>query len=130
MVVSRFCASLQSGVLHKLKSVRVQKNKKVLQLCGLLFDLGYIGGYSVLNDQTLLVTFKYTANRSPLRSLVISSRPSSRFYYSRRNLLGRCVNNYFKTNSFTIFFTSKGYMMTDIECFMVGVGGEPLCVVS
>jgi len=130
MIIASFCASLQSAASKKLCVVKVQKNKKVLQICNLLLDLGYITGYSHLNKQKLLVTLKYTANRGPLRSLILFSRPSSRVYFSRKNLFGKYVNNYYKTNSFTIFFTNSGFVMTDIECFMHGIGGEPICVIS
>jgi ribosomal protein S8 len=130
MIVASFCASLQLGAVQKLQAVKVQKNKKVLQLCNLLLDLGYIAGYRILNDYRILVSLKYRNNRSTLRSFTIFSRPSSRVYYSRKNLLGRRVNNYFRSNSFTFFFTTRGILLTDIECFMLGIGGEPVCVVS
>lgn len=130
MIVAGFCANLQSAAAKKLQSITVKKNKKVVQICDILFDLGYIAGYSVLTPQRLIIRLKYTAGRGPLRSLVLFSRPSSRVYYSYKNLLGKGVNNYYRTNSFTIFYTATGKLMTDIECFMYRIGGEPLCVIS
>lgn len=129
MIVSSFCANLQTAALQKLHSIKVKKNKQVLQLCDLLTDLGYIAGYTGLTSGKLLIFLKYDNRRGPLRSLKISSRPSSRIYYGHSNLFGKRVNNYFRTNSFTIFSTPRG-LLTDIECFMFRLGGEPVCVIS
>lgn len=129
MVISSFCATLQSAATQKLKSIKVTKNKKVLQLCTLLFDLGYISGYTTLDKQKLLVFLKYSNGRGPLRGLKVFSRPSSKVTYLRKNVFGRRVNNHYNTNSFVILSTGLG-LKTDIECFMFRLGGEPLCVVS
>lgn len=129
MIISSFCANLQTAALQKLQSIKVRKNRKVLQICDLLVDLGYIAGYTKLGEQKLLVFLKYGNRRSPLRSMKTFSRPSSRVYYTKKNFFERRVNNYFKTNSFIILSTSRG-LMTDIECYMSRLGGEPLCVIS
>lgn len=130
MIVSSFCANLQTAAAKKLQFITVKKNKKVLQICDILFDLGYLSGYTVLSPHKLIVRLKYTWGRGPIRSLVLFSRSSSRVYYSYKNVSGRAVNNYYRTNSFIIFSTSTGKLMTDIECRMYRVGGEPFCVVS
>lgn len=129
--LSSFLGTLQSASLQKVTSLISPYNKKVIMLCKTLEDLGYIYGFTILKKKKVKVFLKYYSNKPVLRAARMVSRGSSRIYYRKKNLKGLNVNSYIKKNAFVILTTSNSkFYLTDIECQLHSVGGEPICVVS
>jgi len=131
-ILSSFVGTLKSAAQNKTNTIEVKYNKRVIKLCKILEELGYIYGFTVLDKHYLKVHLKFYENKSVLRNLKFVSKPSMRVYFRKKHLKGYNVLSFIKTNSFLILHTSKnrGEFLTDVECFMLGIGGEPAFVVS
>lgn len=124
-------ALIKMASLLKLTNIQIPRTNKVLQACNILLELGYISGFTSLNQKTLSVQLKFFKNKPVLRGLRLMSRSSSRIYFKFRHLTGKRVSGYIRLNSFIIFTTCISRVLyTDIECYMFGIGGEPLFVIS
>ena len=130
-ILSAFVGVLKFGSLTRRDYVVSVYNKEVLDLCSKLEDLGYISGFCIINTKYLKVFLKYYRNKPVLRNLSFVSRPSSRVYFKKRQLKGWGISNHFKSNNFMLLRTNKSSkLLTDIECMMLGTGGEPYLVVA
>lgn len=66
---------------------------------------------------------------SHIRQIFIISKPSSRVYFNLKNIKYTLVNNSISNNSILFCSTSKG-LLTDIECNILSIGGEPVLYVA
>lgn len=130
-ILSNFVCSLKTAAINKVNSLRAKRNKQVVYLCLALEELGYISGFTILDDRYICVHLRFFKNKSVIRSISLYSKPSSRIYLKKKNISGVGVGPFIKHNNFTLFSTSRGPgMLTDIELFMLGVGGEPIVTIS
>lgn len=130
-IFSNFVCSLKTACLNKVLSFVAKKNKKVIYLCLILEELGYIAGFTILNNIYIRVNLKYYRNKSVIRTLNLFSKPSSRNYLKKKNIFGFRINSFIKNNNFTLFSTSfSKFFLTDIEVIMLGIGGEPIITVG
>jgi ribosomal protein S8 len=129
--LNNFLSSIKIAATNKTTSVCSLYDGKILKVCRALYDLGYISGFTVLGPSKVIIFLKYRNSRSVLRSLTTVSRPSSRTYLRRHNVMGKGIISFIHTNSFLLLNTSssKEYLI-DIECYLLGIGGEPAIVVS
>ena len=130
-IFSNFVCSLKTACLNKVLSFTAKKNKKVIYLCLILEELGYISGFTILNSIYIKVNLKYYRNKSVIRTLNLFSKPSSKIYLKKKNIFGFKINSFIKNNNFTLFSTSfSTFFLTDFELIMRGVGGEPIIMVG
>jgi len=130
-LLANFISNLKSAYLNKTKTVISCSNKKVLNLCLVLEELGYISGFTCLPNNKICVHLRYYKNKPALRSLSLVSKSSSRVYFKKKNIFGTGVNSFISINGFILFNTSfSKNLLTDVELYMIGIGGEPVCVVS
>jgi ribosomal protein S8 len=130
-IFANFICSLKTACLNKVLSFVVKKNKKVIYLCLILEELGYISGFTILNSNYIKVNLKYYKNKSVIRTLNLFSKPSSRIYLKKKNIFGFRINSFIKNNNFTLFSSSfSKFFLTDIEMIMLGIGGEPVIVIG
>lgn len=130
-ILSSFVGTIKSAAQNKSNTAIVKYNKQVIKLCKVLEELGYIYGFTILNNFYLKVHLKYFENKSVLRNIKFVSKPSLRVYLKKRNLKGYHVLPFLKTNSFLVLHTSKSKdFLTDVECFLLGIGGEPAFLIS
>lgn len=90
-----------------------------------MYDLGFIRGFTVVNSFYIRIYLKFYFSSRVLRDCFLISLPSNRCYFGCNSLNGSRVNNYISINSFVLVSTSRG-VLSDIECIMFRVGGEPL----
>lgn len=130
-ILSSFVGTIKSASAHKTNTIITRYNKEVKKLCKILEELGYIYGFTILDDKKIRVHLKFFENAPVLRNLKFVSKPSLRVYFRKKNIKGLNVLPFFKTNSFLILRTSKSdHFLTDIECFMLGIGGEPAFIIA
>jgi small subunit ribosomal protein S8 len=130
-ILASFLGSLKSAALSKKKTFICPYNKLVIKICNLLYDLGYIYGFTILDPKKIKINLKFANNKSAIRSLNLVTKSSLRVYLKKKNLKGRNILPFINTNSFLILSTSKDTrFLTDVECFMLNTGGEPFFLVS
>ena len=91
--------------------------------------MGFIKGFTLVNVFYLKVYFKTFYSSPVLRCCFCLSTPARRWYFDHKSLYGAKINNYLSMNSFLIISTSKG-LLTDVECGIYKMGGEPIIYVS
>jgi ribosomal protein S8 len=130
-ILSSFFGILKSCCLTKTKSFIAPCNKKVLRVCDTLYDLGYIYGFTLLTPSKVRIQLKFANNKSVIRSLNLVSKSSLRIFLKKKNLKGRNILTHIHTFSFLLLSTSLDTrLLTDIECFMLNIGGEPVAIIS
>lgn len=130
-IFANFVCSLKNACLGKILFFIAKKNKKVVYLCLILEELGYIAGFTILNDFYIKVNLKYYRNKSVIRTLNLFSKPSSKIFLKKKNIFGFKINSFIKNNNFTLFSTnSSKFLLTDIELIMLGIGGEPVVTIG
>lgn len=119
---------LNLAIKLKVKYIYVFNTKVSLKVLEILHDLGYIEGFIILSFKYIKVNLKYHDNINVIRGIHLVSKPSSKIYFSSSQFKRNRVNNFFEINGFLVSSTSKG-LLTDIECIMLKVGGEPLFMI-
>jgi ribosomal protein S8 len=129
--LANFISTLRSALKNKVLTTTVPNNKRILKICSILEELGYINGYSLLSRSRCIVYLKYKTNKSVIRMFSLVSKSSLRTYLKKRNVMGFAVGPYIKGNNFLVISTSTSkILLTDIECKIYGVGGEPILVIG
>ena len=94
-------------------------------LLDILWDEGYIRGYSFSENQQIIVLLKYSLSGKSLQKIQTISKPSCRVYLKSKELWQ--VQK--QSLSTLILFTSKGIITGQKACY-INLGGEVLCSVS
>lgn len=130
ITLARLIACIKIGIGSRHSVIKGPKNNFSVKCLIILYQLGYIRGFTIVGSRNVVVYLRYTShNKSALRQLSLVSRPSRRIYFSRKNLRGAGINNFIYTNSFIICSTPLG-LFTDVESIMLGHGGEPILYVA
>ena len=125
-LVSDFCNRLNVNSRSRLKHAIVRNSKLVVRCLLIIYKLGFIFSFKILNFKHLKVVFKFTEySESALRGINSISKPSLKIYFKKKNLQRNALINKGKSNGFIIMSTSNG-IMTDIECIFNSTGGIPL----
>nr|QDA21753.1 ribosomal protein S8 [Proschkinia sp. SZCZR1824] len=89
----------------------------------ILWDEGFILGYSIISKNNLKVFLKYKSGKPLINSIKTISKPSRRIYYSIKQIWK--INS---SKSFLIFSTNKGLQSIN-SCKRLKLGGEPYIIV-
>lgn len=117
---------IRNAQMAKLPNIECPSSKSKVAICKVLQDEGYIGNYSVADEDSkpvLTVELKYFQGRAVIEEIKRASRPGLRIYKGtaevpkNRDGLG-----------IAIVSTHKG-LMTDRQARAAGLGGEILCTV-
>lgn len=117
-------SNIQNAQLANKKIV-FQKRKKVCELfLNILWDEGYISGYTVdkLNNN-IIIFLKYQNNKPVIKKIKCISKPGSRIFYTVKQLW-----KIDSSKNFLILSTNKG-LKTLNDCKKLNIGGEPFIVV-
>ena len=117
-------ANIQNGQTANKKFV-LQERKKICELfLNVLWDQGFILGYSLENKSKKLKIFlKYNKNKPVIKKIKSVSQPSLRVYYSIKQLWKLESNK-----MFLILSTNQGLKTLD-QCKKLKIGGEPLAII-
>lgn len=125
--VYNMVSTLKNGQISRKKSVLIKKTKLCESILKILWDEGYISGYSDSLEYpgVYSVFLKYTKIGSPaIKAINAFSRPGKRIYYSKKQ-----VWKLESSHLFIIFSTNLG-VRTLLECKKLNVGGEPLFIIK
>lgn len=121
-------SNIRVGFLAKKKSIISRYSLRALDCLELLYKLGYIHGYVLLQNGRVKIFLKYYDNKSVIRNIFLLSKTSRKEYISFRVLKGALVNNYISINGFMFVSTPYG-ILTDVEAVLLKSGGRPILFV-
>ena len=125
-LISDFCNRLNVNSRARLRHSVVRNSKLVIRCLLIIYKLGFIISFKIINFKHLKVVFKFTEfGDSALRGINSISKPSLKIYLKKKNLQRNPLINKGKSSGFVIMSTNKG-IMTDIECIFNSTGGKPL----
>ena len=112
--------------MSKKGFVEVEKTKFFEFILKVLWDEGYISGYtSTLDSKKLKIFLKYNKSGSPaLSSIQFLSKPGRRLFYTSKQIW-----KLESSQMFILFSTNKG-VKTILECKRLKIGGEPLFLIK
>ena len=118
---------IRNALTAKHESVLVPASKMKKAIAEVLYQEGYIKGYTIIEDgahSTIKIDLKYGANNENVISgLKRISKPGLRVY-AKKDQIPRVLGGL----GIAIISTSKG-VMTDKKARQEGVGGEVICYV-
>lgn len=117
-------ANIQNGQMSKKKFI-LQKRKKICELfLNILWDEGFISGYTINESEDQLKIFlKYTKNIPAIKKIKCVSKPGLRIRYSVKQLWKIQSNK-----TFLVLSTDRG-LKTLSQCKKLNIGGEPFIVI-
>lgn len=128
-LVSDFCNRVSQAAKIKLKTVIVRSSRIVVSSLFIVYRLGYINFFKILNFKYVTVSIKYFLGASVLRAIFSLSKPSLKNYLKYKKIQGYVLNNKVGLNGFLIFSTNSGSLDLDIECLLHKSGGKALWAV-
>ena len=120
-------SSIKNGQKSKKNSILIEKTKFCELVLKVLWDEGYILGYSNLThlSHKLEVYLKYDSSGKPaIKKITAISKPGRRVYTSVKQMW-----KLESSQSFVIFSTNKG-IRTLSDCKKCMTGGEPLFTIQ
>lgn len=113
-----------------LVSIKVIKTKFIINFLYLLYKMGLIKSFHILNKEKLILVYlKYKQDGKPLiHSIDLISKPSKRVYWSL-NILSKHYKKY-AFSTFYIISTSKGLITSNEALLYKNISGEILCRVK
>jgi len=104
------------------KKVIVRNSKLSIQCLKKVYELGFISGFTILNQKKVKVYLKYRNFEPTLRNMSTVSVPSRSAFLKKKRIQNNAKNN---ANGFLIMSTDVG-VISDIECVYFSRGGKIL----
>ena len=120
---------LKLAYKNHLISVKVLKNKLSIKFLNILYKIGIIRGFYILeNEKNILVYLKYKKKKATIFDIKVVSKPSKRVYWNL-NLLSKNYRKHSISN-FYIISTSKGLITSNEAILKYSLSGEILCEIK
>jgi len=117
---------IKVGYKSRLLSIKVLKNKLTINFLILLYKIGLIRSFYMLNNEKkILIYLKYKNNKPIIYSMDLISKPSRRIYWTL-NILSHNYRKY-SFSTFYIISTSKGLITSNDAILQKSISGEILC---
>jgi len=112
-----------------LTSIKVVKNKLSINFLYLLYRIGLVRGFFILEkEDKILVLLKYKLKKPSIYDIKIISKPSKRIYW-RLNVLSHYYRKHAISN-FYIISTSRGLITSNEAILYKNISGEILCQIK
>lgn len=112
-----------------LISIKVLKNKFSIQFLNILYKIGVIRGFYILeNENKILVYLKYKNKKATIYDIKVVSKPSKRVYWNL-HLLSKNYRKHAISN-FYIISTSRGLITSNEAILKYSLSGEILCEIK
>lgn len=116
--------AIKNGQIAKRQFIIV-KYKKICELfLQVLWDEGFIMGYTKINQKNIKIYLKYKNNKPVINSLNSITKPGKKIHYSIKQIWK--INS---NKSFILFSTHKG-IKTIKDCKKLNLGGEALVIIN
>ena len=122
--IQNMITSIKNSQLAKKSFVIITKNKNCESVLNILWDEGFIIGYTVLSKTKIKVFLKYQANKPSLLTIQSVSKRSLPVYYSANQLWKKT-----ESGNLMIMSTNLGLFSSDY-CKIIKQGGEPLLILK
>ena len=122
--IADYLTRLRNSIRAHHKQVEIPSSNVKIGLTEILYQQGYLSGYSILKDSpqgTIRIYLKYKDGQSVIEGLQRISKPGLRKYAGAQDV-PRTLNGL----GITIVSTPKG-LLTDAQARLENVGGEVLC---
>lgn len=124
-ILHNMFANIQNGQISNKKFILQTKKKICESFLNILWDEGYILGYTIeKKTNKLKIYLKYEKNKPVIKKIKNISRPGLRVYYSKYQIWKIETNKLF-----VIISTSQGLKTTD-QCKKLDIGGEPFIIIT
>ena len=128
--LAKMISNIKVGILFRSKYVVCKKNNLCVKCLILMYDLGLISGFSILNKNIILINLKYINNRSSISSISFSGGIKKKNYLKKKNFIYNNLNKNFNYSfTYLICSTSKG-IYCDTELNLKNIGGLLLMKIS
>lgn len=119
-------SNIKNGQLANQSYIRQRRKKIIEKLLKILWDEGFILGYSVssLDKNSLKIFLKYKNGQPVIKTINVISKPSRRIYCSAKQLW-----KLDSTTQLIIISTNKG-LKSCSECKKLNLGGELLISIN
>jgi small subunit ribosomal protein S8 len=91
-------------------------------ILNVLYEEGYIRGYTIINKYSINILLKYIENKPVINNIIRISKPGRKIYYSYNDLLKLKNNN---NNILYIISTNQGIISSN-KALSLQIGGEIL----
>ena len=118
--LSNFFSNLKNHSLAKKLVLKQRPTKQILAIVKILVQEGYLNGYHLSNENTLIILLKYINQQPSITSLQQLSKPGKRIYIQNKWFYKN------KTNELYILSTTQGFM-TQNQALQLNLGGELIC---
>lgn len=119
-LISDMLIRINNGYNAKLNIVHVLYSKICLQILELLYIEGFINGYYLTKDGTIVVKLKYHLNQNIFKGYKRISKPSRRIYLSAHEL-----KKVYYNKPCVIISTTQG-LLSHRNAILKNIGGEVL----
>lgn len=116
-------ANIQNAQMANKKFIFQNRKKICESFLNILWNEGFISGYTVERKNKLKIFLKYKDNKPVIKKIKNLSKSKLRIYYSNTQIWKLETSKFF-----LIFSTSKG-LKTIAECKKLNLGGEPFIIV-
>ena len=125
-------ARLKNNINKKFADVIILNSKICLNILYILYRLGYINGFSILNCKYIKVYLKYSnTGISSIRKLKRISTQGNRVYCNKKYLkLNKNILHNLNSNSGTFILTTDKGIITTNEILLYNCGGEILLYIT
>jgi small subunit ribosomal protein S8 len=130
--ISDMISRLKNSSNKKLSDVIILNSKICLNILYILYRLGYINGFSILNKRYIKVYLKYSnIGMSSIRQITRISKQGNRVYCNKKysKLNKNLLHNMNKNSGILIVTTNKG-IITINEMLLYNCGGEILLYIA
>jgi len=110
--LQRMLVSLRNASVSKKVYVVVNATTLNIRILTLLYDRGFIGGYSCYSTYKVRVFLKYLKSNGLLEHISVPNR-QSKFYIRSYKWLRRNVNNMFRLHFLMVLSTKKGVITVE-----------------
>lgn len=125
-ILADLISRIKVGNKARLLSIKVKKTKLTINFLFLLYKIGLIRSFFILNNEkNILVYLKYKNNRPVIYSIDLISKPSRRIYWNL-NVLSHNYRKY-AFSTFYIISTSQGLITSNDAILSKSISGEILC---
>lgn len=122
-VLVNMFANIQNAQMANKKFIFQNRKKICESFLNILWNEGFISGYTVERKNKLKIFLKYKDNKPVIKKIKNLSKSKLRIYYSNTQIWKLETSKFF-----LIFSTSKG-LKTIAECKKLNLGGEPFIIV-
>ena len=122
-VLVNMFANIQNGQMANKQFVFQNRKKICESFLNILWNEGFILGYTIEKENKLKIFLKYKNNKPVIKKIKNLSKSGLRMYYSNSQIWK------LETSKFFLILSTNQGLKTIAECKKLNMGGEPFIIV-